>query len=180
MKAKAQKVHILEDLDQRRQRLIGEVPSNMTRWLKKPSLEYPPAKARRGRPLRHPRVATDEPKATRFKQLLAESPKFIRQRWERYRVKDGDKGPMIWEVKHASIYCPEGKSIAAKRWHLLIARNPLKPDEIKYFLSNAPASNSYSSSLSIVGASSVASRIKNNTLDCLHGKVGNTLDSNGT
>lgn len=132
----------LQEMDRKGQRLIGEVPSNMTGWLKKPTLEHPPAKPRRGRPLHQSRVATDQPPATPFNQMLSESPKFTRQRWERYRVKDGDKGPMIWEVKHALIYRPEGKSIADKRWHLLIARNPLKPDEIKYFLSNAPASTS--------------------------------------
>ncbi len=132
----------LRGLNEREQLFIGEVPTTMTGWLKKPKVELPPTDHRPGRPQQGPRVAPNNPKAQTFKRLLQESPKFVKQNWERYRVKDGDKGPMVWEVKHAMIYRPQGKSICGKRWHLLIARNPLKPEEVKYFLSNAPASTS--------------------------------------
>lgn len=132
----------LLELDKKQQLFIGEVPTTMTGWLKKPKIEMPPADPRLGRPQKGARIARDNPNARQFKQLLEESPKFTRQKWERYRVKDGDKGPMVWEVKHAMIYRPDGKSVSSKRWHLLAARNPLKPEEIKYFLSNAPATTS--------------------------------------
>jgi len=132
----------LLELDKKEQLFIGEVPTTMTGWLKKPKTEMPPVDPRPGRPQKGARIAKDNPKARQFKQMLEESTKFTRQKWERYRVKDGDKGPMVWEVKHAMIYRPEGKSVSGKRWHLVVARNPLKPEEIKYFLSNAPATTS--------------------------------------
>ena len=132
----------LRALDEKRQLFIGEVSTTMTGWLKKPKVELPPADARPGRPQKTAKIAKDNPKAQTLKQLLQESPKFAKQTWERYRVKDGDKGPMVWEVKHAMIYRRQGKSISDKRWHMLVARNPLKPEEVKYFLSNAPASTS--------------------------------------
>ena len=132
----------LQALDEREQLFIGEVASSLTGWLKKPNLDFPPTQPRRGRPQHGAKIAKDNSKARSFKELMNASPKFTKQPWERYRVKDGDKGPMVWEVKHAMIYRPEGKSVSGKRWHLLIARNPLKPEEVKYFLSNAPASTS--------------------------------------
>ena len=132
----------LRALDAKNQLFIGEVPITMTGWLKKPKVVLPAETPKRGRPQQGPRISKDNPKARSFGELLKASPKFVRQSWERYRVKDGDKGPMVWEVKHAMIYRPDGKSLSSKRWHLLIARNPLKPDEVKYFLSNAPASTS--------------------------------------
>jgi len=45
-------------------------------------------------------------------------------------------------VEYALIYRPQGKGLSDNRWHLLVARNPLKAEEVKYFLSNAPASTS--------------------------------------
>ncbi len=132
----------LLELDKKDQLFIGEVPTTMTGWLKKPKVELPPKDPRPGRPQKGVKIAKDNPKAQPFKKLLHESPKFTNQQWERYRVKDGDKGPMVWEVKHSMIYRPDGKTVSSKRWHLLIARNPLKPEEVKYFLSNAPATTS--------------------------------------
>ncbi|QEG22865.1 IS701 family transposase [Mariniblastus fucicola] len=132
----------LRALDAKAQLFIGEVPVSMTGWIKKPGLQHPPKDPCRGRPQKGARVAKDNPKAQPFRKLLEESTRFTNQSWERYRVKDGDKGPMVWEVKHAMIYRPDGKCVSSKRWHLLVARNPLKPDEIKYFLSNAPAATS--------------------------------------
>ena len=138
----------LRALNERNQLFIGEVPTTMTGWLGKPKLDHPPSNPKRGRPnpkrgrpQKGPRVSKETPKAQPLHQLL-ESKKLQRQSWERYRVKDGDKGPMVWEVKHVMIYRPEGKSVSSKRWHLLVARNALNPEEIKYFLSNAPASTS--------------------------------------
>lgn len=132
----------LREMDERDQLFIGEVSCSMTAWLKKPNVELPSSEPRPGRPQKGAKIAKDNPKARPLKELLTESAKFKKQAWEKYRVKEGDKGPMVWEVKHALVYRPQGKSVCPKRWHLLIARNPLKPDEIKYFLSNAPASTS--------------------------------------
>jgi len=59
------------------------------------------------------------------------------QPWERYRVKDGEKGPMVWEAKHAMLICPGGDGLPAETLHLLVASHVLDETEIKFFLSNA-------------------------------------------
>lgn len=58
------------------------------------------------------------------------------QPWQRIHVKDTEKGPMVWEVKHAPFWLRRGDQILGPYW-LICARNVLDPTEEKYFLSNA-------------------------------------------
>ena len=49
----------------------------------------------------------------------------------------GRKGPVVWEVKHASFYRKQGRAgLPGPADTLIVARNVLDPKEIKYFLSN--------------------------------------------
>jgi len=58
-------------------------------------------------------------------------------RWDTWRIKDTDKGASVWRVR-ALRWCPrEEHQPGGEQW-LLIARNTVE-DEVKYFLSNAPA-----------------------------------------
>lgn len=61
----------------------------------------------------------------------------IEQDWQPWRVKDGEKGPMIWEVKHVPFYLQGPDGLPGPRWHLVVARNVLDPTEMKFFVSNA-------------------------------------------
>ena len=61
------------------------------------------------------------------------------QSWQRWRVKDGEKGPMVWEVKHARFHPKDESGLPGAPLHLLVARAVLNPEEIKFFVSNAPA-----------------------------------------
>jgi len=56
--------------------------------------------------------------------------------WETWQVKDTEKGPAVWEVR-AGRFHPREERVAGDRQWLLIARNALDHDEIKYFLCNA-------------------------------------------
>ncbi|MHC4493702.1 MAG: IS701 family transposase [Planctomycetota bacterium] len=56
--------------------------------------------------------------------------------WERWKIKDTEKGPSVWEVRAVRICLREERIPGDEQW-LLIARNVLE-DEVKYFLSNAP------------------------------------------
>lgn len=58
--------------------------------------------------------------------------------WQRWHVKDTTKGPAVWEVRAVRVRVTE-EGIAGEEQWLLIARNALNTDEVKYFLSNAPA-----------------------------------------
>ncbi len=60
--------------------------------------------------------------------------------WEQYHVKDGTKGPMVWEAKRIAFWIKDENGLPSRPHHLMVARNVLKPDEVKFFLSNAPVS----------------------------------------
>ena len=74
--------------------------------------------------------------------MLKYSPELRDQEWVRYRIKDGEKGPMIWEAKHVRITVKDENGLPGMSLHLVVARNVLDLTEIKFFVSNAPAETS--------------------------------------
>jgi SRSO17 transposase len=70
--------------------------------------------------------------------MLTHSPALRDQPWVQYHVKDGQKGPVVWEAKHTMITIKDEKGLPGIRLHLVVARNMLDPEEVKYFVSNAP------------------------------------------
>jgi DDE superfamily endonuclease len=132
------KPDFLRGLDARGQRFVGEVPRSFTGWLKLPRvITRPDHKNRRGRGRKVPRLASGN-RPSRLVEELLEEHAFADQAWQRWRVKDGEKGPMIWEVKHA-LFTPKGEDgLEGEPLHLVVARNVLDPKEVKFFVSNAP------------------------------------------
>ena len=65
-----------------------------------------------------------------------------KQPWQRWRIRDGAKGPQVWECKHVWFYPKDENGLPGEPLHLLSARNVLDPSEIKFFISNAPAGTS--------------------------------------
>ncbi len=63
---------------------------------------------------------------------------FRNQPWVKWRVKDGHKGPMVWEVKHLRFHPVGGDGLPGEPLHLIVARDVLNPGEVKFFVSNAP------------------------------------------
>jgi len=114
-------------LVRRGQPFVAEVPKSFPGWLR-------PARLRRG-----PRggLRPSHP-ASRVDDLARYSPAVRDQPWVAYRVKDGTKGPMVWDVKHARLYPQTEDGDPGRPWHLVVARNALDHDEVKYFVSNAP------------------------------------------
>ena len=129
------KPEFLRELDRRGQRYVAEVPVTFAGWLRPPRLTdgNRPGRPRRRRRLRPARPASAVADLLRFSPVLRDQP------WQAYRVKDGQKGPMVWEVKHARLNPVTADGDPGRPRHLLVARNPLKPGEVKYFVSNAPA-----------------------------------------
>jgi SRSO17 transposase len=137
------KPSFLRALDERGQKFVGEVPKSFTAWTQPPRVTKRPYRRRgRGRPRRTPRVVA----GSRVPMTVAEMMRFHRtlreQAWKRYRVKDGEKGPMVWEIKQTLIYPKDEEGLPARPYHLIVARNVLDPTEIKYFVSNAPPGTS--------------------------------------
>ena len=130
----------LDGLSALGQNFVGEVPCDFTGWLQEPRvLRHPGPQERHkgGRKRRYPRLLRQALPACEVRNLVTYSPVFRRQKWQRFRIKDGEKGPIVWEVKHATCYrkhSPHG--LPGPAHTLIVARNVLDPEEIKYFLSN--------------------------------------------
>ncbi len=130
----------LDGLDSLGQNHVGEVPSDFTGWLREPDIllsPRPQKRRKRGRKRHFPRLSRKALPACEVRNLAVYSRVFQRQKWKRFRIKDGEKGPIVWEVKYARFYRKHGeKGLPGPAHTLIVARNVLQPDEIKYFLSN--------------------------------------------
>ena len=126
----------LDGLQSRRQVFIGEIPGNFHGWVQKPMILQTGSKTsgKRGRPRNYPRVARRRP-SCEVRNLVKYSPVFRKQSWQPYRIKDTDKGPVVWEVKWAVFWRKDEAGLPTRRHCLIVARNVLT-DEVKYFLSN--------------------------------------------
>jgi SRSO17 transposase len=131
------KPEFLREVSARQQGYVAEVPRSFTGWLKAPRvITRPYHRGRRGRGRQVPRLASGSRPARRVDALLNDQA-MRDQPWQPWRVKDGDKGPMIWECKHTFITVKGENGLPGERLHLVIARKVLDPKEIKYFVSNA-------------------------------------------
>lgn len=126
----------LDGLEQRRQTFVGEVPSDFHGWVEKPRiLRFGPKKSKtRGRGKEYPRLARRRP-SCEVRNLVRYSPVFREQSWQRYRIKDTDKGPEVWEVKWSVFWRKGEDGLPGRRHCLIVARNVLT-EEVKYFVSN--------------------------------------------
>jgi SRSO17 transposase len=132
------KPQFLRALDERGQKFVGEVHKHYTAWIDSPRTTSRSSRRGRGRGKKVPRLVSRSRPPQHVEDLLKYHPALCDQAWQRWRVKDGDKGPMIWEVKHTPIYPKNEAGLPGAAYHLVVARNVLKPEEIKYFVSNAP------------------------------------------
>lgn len=131
------KPELLRELVRRNQLFVAEVPRSFRGWLKSPRVvtrKY--RRHRRGRSRRVPRLASGSPGARRVDALLY-APALRDQSWQRWRVKEGEKGPIVWECKSATLVVQDDRGLPSDSWQLVIARNVLDPKEMKFFISNA-------------------------------------------
>ena len=130
----------LDGLNALGQDYVGEVPSDFTGWLHQPQVLHKPTAAqtrKKGRKRHFPRLARKALPACEVRNLAVYSPVFAKQKWQRFRIKDGEKRPVVWEVKYARFYRKHGQDGLPGAAHtLIVARNVLEPSEVKYFLSN--------------------------------------------
>ena len=132
----------LRGLEALGQNYVGEIPVSFMVWTKPPEVLYREhARDRRhGRPRKLPRLKVRNTPPCAVRHVLKHSPKLRQVPWVRYRVKAGEKGPMVWEAKCIPVWIKDENGLPIGPYRLLITRNVLKPDEVKFFLSNAPAS----------------------------------------
>lgn len=134
----------LRALDQRGQKFIGEVHKAFTAWTQPPPVTERPFHRRGcgGRGRRTPRVVAGSRRPITVEEMMRFNAPLRDQEWKRYRIKDGEKGPMVWEIKHILIYPKTEEGLPDKPYHLIVARNVLDTEEVKYFVSNAPVGTS--------------------------------------
>jgi SRSO17 transposase len=136
------KPEFLRELTARQQKYVAEVPRSLTGWLERPRVVTRPYhKNGRGRGRKIPRLASGSQPARRVDALLDDA-RLRDQPWQRYRVKDSNKGPMIWECKHAMLTVKGADGLPGETLHLLVARDVLNPGDLKFFVSNAPPGTS--------------------------------------
>ena len=129
----------LRALNKRNQKFVAEIHKGHMVWMQKPRVtnrSY--RKNRRGISRKTPRLVSGSPKAKAVGELFENSPKFIKQRWKKWYVKDTQKGPKIIEVKHAIVYPKNDEGLPAQAHHLLVTRDVQAPKDVKFFLCNAP------------------------------------------
>lgn len=57
-------------------------------------------------------------------------------------MKDGDKGPMVWEAKWVRFYPRGVDDLPQDGAYLIVARNVFDREKVKCFVANAPAETS--------------------------------------
>ena len=124
----------LDNLEQRRQVFVAEVPTNFHGWVRKPQVLRRGPSSGRGRKKKYPRLARRRP-SSEVQNLLRYSPEFRAQQWQRYRIKDTQRGPEVWEVKWAVFWRKGDNGLPGRRHCLIVARNVLT-GELKYFVCN--------------------------------------------
>ncbi len=137
------KPQFLRALDERKQKFVAEVPKSFVAWTRRPYVtmrEY--RKGGRGRSRKTPRVVARSLPPITVENMLRFNKQLREQEWKKYNIKESEKGPMVWEIKQMLIYLKGEKGVATEPYHLIVARNVLEPEIIKYFVSNAPLKTS--------------------------------------
>jgi SRSO17 transposase len=129
----------LRSLDSRDQKFVGEVHKDFVAWTKRPRVTNRPyRRGHRGRSRATPRLVAGTPKPITVGNMARYHAPLRDAEWVRYRVKDGEKGPMVWEAKSIPIYPKNEDGLPQRTYRLVVTRNVLVPDEVKYFVTNAP------------------------------------------
>lgn len=113
-------------------RYVVEIPSNLVGWTEFPKIDEAGTVLESGCRSRVRRLAADAQEARPVSDLQqGDGPS-----WERWRVKETEKGPVVWEVRETDFH-PTLGDYPGESLRLVIAREVLS-GEVKYFLSNAP------------------------------------------
>lgn len=132
----------LDDLEGLGQAFVGEVPENFHGWAIEPKVRIIPRKTKETRGRKRKRKVVHPKRSSEVRNLTKYSPSLRDKSWQRYRIKDTNKGPQVWEVKWCPFWrkienpCASRKhSLPSKKHCLVVARN-VETGETKYFVSN--------------------------------------------
>lgn len=118
----------VQGLESLGQHFVLETKANLSGWL------HPPPKHHAGGlPRRH--QSCKQGGGSTLENLCWHSKIFTSQRWKRFHIKDTGKGPLVWETRSALWWTERDGQIKGP-YRLVVARNVLDPQEVKYFLSD--------------------------------------------
>lgn len=128
------KVHALADfLHAQGQAYIFEVPSDTAIYTEPPHYRAAQKRSRMGYPPRKPRLVGGSQGPVEVREVLGS----LRPgQWKRYRVRDGEKGPLEVEAVRMQIWLRRDLMPARPAW-LLVTRGRGPDPEVKYFLAEA-------------------------------------------
>ncbi len=137
------KPEFLRQLDARGQAYVAEVPRTFTGWLGTPYVtDRPYRRHGQGRGRAVPRLGAGSATAQSVEHHLNWTPDLKDQAWTRFRIKDTQKGPMVWEIKRVPLVPKDENGLPATALHLIVARNVRDILDVKFFVSNAPPDTS--------------------------------------
>jgi len=113
---------------------LAEVPSDTRVWLRTPTIELP-GRGLFGRPRTHPRVKRTAPRPLELRALMTQLP---RATWQRRKIQEGSKGPMMVELAFVRV-TPVREGLPGPRAWAIFRRRLGSQPETKFYLSNAPA-----------------------------------------
>ena len=111
-----------------------EVSSNTNVWAEDPQWQVTPRRGGKGRPASVPRATRSSARSVTVAEVAMELPP---KAWIRHRVSEGAKGPREYEFARLRVVEKRHRRPGPESW--LMMRRPVGGGEIKYYLSNAPA-----------------------------------------
>lgn len=129
----------LNGLDARGEAYVVEIPTDMRVWMRKPQVLMNAPRGVETTPGRHtiyPRLKPGERTPCKVRNLANYSPALRDQKPQRYRIKDTQRGPAVWEIRWSTCWRQtHDEHFVSNQCTLIVARNVLT-GEVKYFLSN--------------------------------------------
>lgn len=122
----------LRGLDRLGCRFVADVHCDQTIYLQDPDPQVP-AGSGSGKPPIHPKT---QAAPVRVDQWAAEQPP---EAWQRLTLRGGEKGRLVAEYLHASVWVWDGRETQARCWNLLVRRAVGAREIAHYCLSNAHA-----------------------------------------
>lgn len=129
----------LEGLSLRGQKYVVEVPKTCSVFPRRPRVATRTwRKSGPGRARTKPRIQSGEPEPRSVERHLWFDSAGKAAKWKRFHVKDSHKGPVVWEAKRTRVVLKLENGLPGPELWMIAARNLLSPDEMKFFLADAP------------------------------------------
>jgi SRSO17 transposase len=113
---------------------LAEVAADTRAWWRTPAIE-PPGRGLSGHLRTRPRVKASAPRPQALPDLMAQLPRSV---WQRRIIKEGSKGPIVAEFAVLRV-TPVRQELPGPRSWAVFRRTLGAQPEVKFYLSNAPA-----------------------------------------